>query len=307
MDLCGKVALVTGAGRRLGYAIALALAEGGADLVLHVHTSSGEEIAQEVRALGRRACVLQADLSQVAEARRLSQAALAVTGRVDVLVNNASVFLPTPLSTLTAQAWQTTLHTNLTAPFVLALLLGRTMRAHGCGKIVQLGDWSGMRPLPGYLPYCVSKGGLSALTQVLAKALAPQVQVNSVAPGPVLPPASYDAAARRALSERTPLKRLGLLVEAAAKMKDQRLAIKIAGEGEEAGLLRERIKDLGLELDPRGNVKANTLNYHASRPKIFAAGDMRRGQSLVVWAIREGRQAARAIDEFLMGETELPR
>ena len=67
------------------------------------------------------------------------------------------------------------------------------------------------------------------------------------------------------------------------------------------------IKDLGVELDQRGNVKANTLNYRASRPKIFAAGDMRRGQSLVVWAIREGRQAARAIDEFLMGETELPR
>jgi len=209
VDLYGKVALVTGAGRRLGYAIALALAEGGADLVLHVHTSSGEEIAQEVRALGRRAFVLRADLSQVAETRRLSQAALAVAGRVDVLVNNASVFLPTPLSTLTAQTWQTTLRTNLTAPFVLALLLGRTMRAHGCGKIVQLGDWSGMRPLPGYLPYCVSKGGLSTLTQVLAKALAPQVQVNSVAPGPVLPPAYYDAAARRALSERTPLRRLG--------------------------------------------------------------------------------------------------
>jgi NAD(P)-dependent dehydrogenase (short-subunit alcohol dehydrogenase family) len=185
------------------------LAEGGADLLLHVHTSSGEEIAQEVTALGRRALVLRADLSRVAEARRLSQEALAVAGRVDVLVNNASVFLPTPLSTLTLQAWQTLLRTNLTAPFVLALFLGRTMRAHGSGKIVQLGDWSGLRPLPGYLPYCVSKGGLHTLTQVLAKALAPQVQVNSVAPGPVLPPAHYDAAARRALVERTPLKRLG--------------------------------------------------------------------------------------------------
>ena len=67
------------------------------------------------------------------------------------------------------------------------------------------------------------------------------------------------------------------------------------------------IRDSGVELDSRGNIKANTVRYQSSRPKIFAAGDMRRGQSLVVWAIREGRQAARAIDEFLMGETELPR
>jgi len=209
VNLDGKVALVTGAGKRLGRAIARALAEGGADLLLHVHTSSGEEIAREVAALGRRALVLQADLSRVADACRLSREALRVAGRVDVLVNNAAVFLPTPLSTLTASSWQTILRTNLTTPFVLALFLGRTMRAHGSGKIVQLGDWSGMRPLPGYLPYCVSKGGLHTLTQVLAKTLAPQVQVNSVAPGPVLPPAHYDTAARRALVDRTPTGRLG--------------------------------------------------------------------------------------------------
>jgi pteridine reductase len=83
------------------------------------------------------------------------------------------------------------------------------MRARGYGKIVQLGDWSGSRPIPGYLPYCVSKGGLHALTQVLAKALAPQVQVNEVAAGPVLPPDHYDAARRRALVRCTPLGRLG--------------------------------------------------------------------------------------------------
>jgi NAD(P)-dependent dehydrogenase (short-subunit alcohol dehydrogenase family) len=209
VDLHGRVALVTGAGRRLGRACALSLAEGGADLLLHVHTSSGEEVAREVRALGRQATILSADLSQVTAASRLSREALAVAGRVDILVNNAAVFIPTPLRRLTVQSWQEILRTNLTAPFVLALLLGRTMQAQGAGKIVQLGDGSGSRPLPGYLPYCVSKGGLHALTQVLAKALAPQVQVNSVAPGPVLPPEDYDASARCALGENTPLGRLG--------------------------------------------------------------------------------------------------
>lgn len=209
MTLHGTVALVTGAGRRLGHAIALALAEQGADLLLHVHSSSGEDSAQAITALGRQAIILRADLSQPSEASRLSEEALAVAGRIDVLVNNAGVFIPTPLPTLTPAAWQGLLQINLTTPFVLSLFLGRAMRRQGSGKIIQLGDWSGLRPLPGYLPYCVSKGGLHVLSQALAKALAPQVQVNTIAPGPVLPPAHYDATAHHALKRYTPLGRLG--------------------------------------------------------------------------------------------------
>ncbi len=209
MELSGKVALVTGAARRLGRAIALTLAAEGADVVLHVHSSSGEDLAREIATMGRQAWRVRADLSCPAEAYRLSRTVETLTGRVDILVNNAAVFFPTPLPTLTVHTWQTVLHTNLTAPFVLSLLLGRAMRERGMGKIIQLGDWSGKRPLPGYLSYCVSKGGVLALTQVLAKALAPQVQVNAVAPGPVLPPDDYTATARRALIGHTPLKRLG--------------------------------------------------------------------------------------------------
>jgi len=209
VELHGKVALVTGAGRRLGRAIALALAEGGADLILHVHSSSGEEVAREVAALGRQAMVIRADLSRLTEAYLLSQEALRRAGRVDVLVNNAAVFMPTPLPALTADSWRTILGTNLTAPAVLSLCLGRVMRARGSGSIIQLGDWSGVRPVPGYLPYCVAKGGLHALTQALAKALAPHVRVNEVAAGPVLPPDQYGAALRRTLVRRTPLGRLG--------------------------------------------------------------------------------------------------
>lgn len=215
MDLHGKIVLVTGAGKRLGRASALALAQGGADVILHVYSSAGEDVAQEVTALGRRAYVLRADLASVAGAAQLSQDAIAVAGRVDVLVNNAAVFLPTPVDTLTLPTWQTIVRTNLTSSFVLALSLGREMRARGYGKIVQIGDWSGSRPMPGYLAYCVSKGGLHALTMALAKAFAPQVQVNTVAPGPVLLPVHYDAAARQAVVTRTPLRRLGQAADVA--------------------------------------------------------------------------------------------
>jgi len=208
-ELSGKVVLVTGAGRRLGRAIALTLATEGANIALHVHTSSGEDLAREITALGREAWVVRADLSRPLEAQRLSEVVLARAGHVDILVNNAAVFFPTPLPMLTVPLWRTILHTNLTAPFVLSLLVGRTMHAHGRGKIIQIGDWSGMRPLTGYLPYCASKRGLVALTQALAKAFAPQVQVNALAPGPVLPPDHYTAVARRALMAHTPLRRLG--------------------------------------------------------------------------------------------------
>src|SRR5262249_41773417 len=149
-DLSGKIVLITGAARRLGRAIALTLAAEGADLALHVHTSSGEDLVGEIAALGRRAWVLRADLSRPEEAARLSAAALAAVGRIDLLVNNAAVFFPTPLAALNASLWRTVLQTNLTAPFILSLLVGRTMQAQGRGKILQLGDWSGIRPVAGY-------------------------------------------------------------------------------------------------------------------------------------------------------------
>lgn len=209
MQLSGQVALVTGAARRLGRAVALALAQEGADVLLHVHTSLGEEVAIEVRNLGRRAWVVKADLSSPAEAARLSQNVLALAGRVDILVNNAAIFFSTPLSELTTQGWRTILHTNLTAPFTLSLLLGKSMRAQGRGHIIQLTDWSGIRPLPAYLPYCVSKGGLWTLTHALAKVFAPQVRVNGVAPGPVLPPDDYPEEERQFLCDETPLRRVG--------------------------------------------------------------------------------------------------
>lgn len=209
MQLEGRVALVTGAARRLGREIALELAAAGADVILHVHTSSALELAAAIRRRGRRALILRADLSRVADVRELSERALEFDGRVDVLVNNAALFYPTPIVRLSTEQWRAFLDTNLTAAFCLGLALGRAMRRQGAGKIIQLGDWSGLRPSRDYLAYCVSKGGMHALSAALAKALAPEVQVNTVAPGPVLPPATYTAAELERLRRDTPLGRLG--------------------------------------------------------------------------------------------------
>jgi NAD(P)-dependent dehydrogenase (short-subunit alcohol dehydrogenase family) len=188
------------------------LAEAGADVVVHVHRTPDEEIdhfKRTLAALGRQVVVIRADLSRPEASVRVAQEVLTLTERVDVLVNNAAVFFPSSFPELTVRSWQEIVHTNLTAPFALSLMLGRVMQMYGGGKIIHLGDWSGQRPLPGYLPYCVSKGGIHMLTHALAKALAPQVQVNEVALGPVLPPVAYDETARRALAHQTPLKRLG--------------------------------------------------------------------------------------------------
>jgi pteridine reductase len=214
-ELSGKIALITGAARRVGRAIALSLAADGADIVLHVHTSSGADLAHEIATLERRSWIVRADLSRPEEAVQFSETVLASVGRVDILVNNAAVFFPTPLTTINASLWRTVLYTNLTAPFVLSLRLGRAMQRRGKGKIIQLGDGSGIRPAAGYLPYCVSKKGVLTLTQVLAKAFAPQVQVNAVAPGPVLLPDNYTAAERQAVLASTPLRRLGRAADVA--------------------------------------------------------------------------------------------
>jgi len=211
MSLVGKTALVTGAAKRLGRRSALTLAEAGAEVILHVNTSSGDAVAQEIQGLGRHAAVVRGDLSQVEETLRVAREAftLARDGKIDILVNNAAVFAPSSLARTSVGEWQRMLRVNLTAPFIFALTLGRAMRKAGGGKIIQLGDWSGQRPVPGYLPYCVSKGGLHVLTLALAKALAPQVQVNEVVVGPVLIPDEYDEQATRVLLQQTPLRRVG--------------------------------------------------------------------------------------------------
>ena len=136
VDLQGKVALITGAGRRVGRAISLALAQAGADTLLHVHTSSAETIQGEISQLGRRAWIVRADLSQPDAVSRLACEAQETAGRIDILVNNAAVFFSTPVSTLRWADWERTLRTNLSAPFLLSLLVGRNMYQQGRVDVV---------------------------------------------------------------------------------------------------------------------------------------------------------------------------
>ena len=201
--------LVTGAGRRLGRAIAVSLAEAGADLILHVHSSATADLVTQIQNLGRRVDVVAMDLAVPQAGEQLAREALQRVGPIDILVNSAAVFFPTPLAQLTAEEWRTMLRVNLIAGMTLAVTLGREMVTQGHGKIIQLGDWSGQRPVRQFLPYCVAKGGLHAATVALAKAFAPQVQVNELVLGPVLPPAEYESPALQVLSAQTPLQRIG--------------------------------------------------------------------------------------------------
>ena len=211
MELKGRVALVTGAGKRVGRAIALALAERGATIAIHYRSSRSEAEAgvAGIVAQGGRAQAFAADLENVAAIEQMVAQVLTAFGRIDVLVNCASVFYRKPIEELTEHDWDVNLDTNLKAPFFLAKFAGAAMRHQGAGKIVNIGDWAGIRPYNNYLPYTVSKAGLIGLTRALAKALAPQVQVNCVALGPVMPPEDYDATEIEHLRQATLTKTLG--------------------------------------------------------------------------------------------------
>jgi pteridine reductase len=211
MELKGKVALVTGAGKRVGQAIAFALAERGAAMAIHYRASreGAESAAATIIRGGGSAQIFGADLESVADIERMTAAVIEAFGRIDVLVNSASVFYRKPIEELTERDWDLNLDTNLKAPFFLSKFAGREMKRQGAGKIVNIGDWAGIRPYNNYLPYTVSKSGLIGLTRALAKALAPEVQVNCVALGPVMPPDDYDPAEIETLRKATLTKTIG--------------------------------------------------------------------------------------------------
>lgn len=207
MELKGKTVLVTGAAKRIGRALATGFAERGAQLLVHYHTSE-EEAASLVEELPE-ARAYRADLTQLSELKTVVQQIVADVGGVDVLIHNASLFFPTPLETTTEEQWDRLLAIHVKAGYFLAQGLAPTMRQRGAGRIIYLADWTGLHPKRDYVPYCTSKGALITMTQGLALELAPEILVNAVCPGPILPSPGMDAKAQTQVRERTLLKRWG--------------------------------------------------------------------------------------------------
>ncbi|MEO9190311.1 MAG: SDR family oxidoreductase [Acetobacteraceae bacterium] len=184
-----RVALVTGAGQRLGRATALALAEAGFDVAIHCHASvePAEATALAVRERGQRAAVLRADLRREADTTVLLAATQAALGPVGVLVNNASVFDRDEWDTATRESWDVHMETNLRAPFVLIQHFARALPAGAEGVVINMLDQRVWSITPHFVSYTVAKAGLWALTQAMALALAPRIRVNGIGPGPALP------------------------------------------------------------------------------------------------------------------------
>ena len=189
MKLKGKTALVTGAGKRLGRAVALRLASEGADVAVHYRGSEGEarEVVAEIEKLGRRGVAMRAELTSVEEIRALVQNVAHEFGRIDVLVNSAANFLPSTVISTTEEIWDESLDTNVKGPFFLAQAAAPWLRRTN-GVVVNFADGGGILGWPGYIAHSISKAGMIMLTKTLARAMAPEVRVNAIAPGTITMP-----------------------------------------------------------------------------------------------------------------------
>jgi len=193
MELDGKVAVITG-GKRIGRVVARELARRGMDLVLSYRGSKDEagQTAADVAAAGRTATTISGDVSRPADCEAIVEHAVATFGRVDVLINMASIYRSTPLATVTVEYWDTDLNVNLRSAFLCAQAAIPHMRQAGGGRIVNFADWlarSGRPRYPGFTPYFVAKTGVVALTEALALEVAAEnILVNAIAPGPIVAP-----------------------------------------------------------------------------------------------------------------------
>ena len=214
MLLADRVALITG-GKRIGAVVATELARRGADVALTYRSSQTEadETAAAVRALGRRALTIRVNLADPAECARAVDEAATTLGRLDVLVNMASIYGPKPFDELTGQDWHGQLRVDLDATFFCSRAAVLHMRRQGGGRIVNFSDWvarSGRPRYLGFLPYYVAKAGVIALTEAMALELAAdQILVNAVAPGPIVAPPDTTDAEFAKVEQATPLGRWG--------------------------------------------------------------------------------------------------
>lgn len=204
-----RAALVTGAARRLGRAMALALAEDGWDVAIHYGGSKAAagDVAAAIEAMGRRCALLHGDLARESETASLVPAAAAALGPLGLLVNNAAIFELDRLDSMTRESWDRHIEVNLRAPLVLAQAFVAQLPPDAEGVIVNLLDQRVRNLTPNFLSYSVSKVGLWAATQILAKQLAPRIRVNAIGPGPADKPAEVSDADWRALLDSVPLRR----------------------------------------------------------------------------------------------------
>ena len=182
-----QVALVTGAAKRMGRSIALRLAAEGADIAINYESSKPEalQVVEEIKALGRCAIAVQGDVSQRSDVQKLFAAVEAEFGGLDILVNNAGMFFAAEFEALTEEQWDRILDTNLKSQFLCCQTAAPIMKRRGRGRIINISSLGGLLPWPAYTHYCVSKAGSIMLTRCLARALGPEITVNSVAPGTI--------------------------------------------------------------------------------------------------------------------------
>jgi pteridine reductase len=212
VEIKGKVAVVTGGAVRIGRALSLALADAGADVVVH-HSNSvaeGNAAVAEIVSRGRRALAVSADFSDpVPAAQSIFAEATKAFGRVDILINSAAIFGSATLASTTESDWERHFAINLKAPCFLCREFSARHTPGSPGCIINIVDWRALRPRPGNLAYTLTKAALVTLTEILAQELAPDIRVNAVAPGAILPPPGAGADYLDRLANKIPLRRTG--------------------------------------------------------------------------------------------------
>lgn len=211
-SLAGQTILITGAARRLGQVMALAAAKCGADVILH-HAHSplqANDVADQINTLGRKAWILEADLANPTEVIGLFESAFKLAS-ISALINNAAIFKPIDLAHTTLEDWNEHLQVNLTAPFLLSKAFAVQPNAPLPGRIINILDWRALRPGKDHFPYTISKAALAAMTKSLALSLAPNIMVNGLALGAILPPEGEEVSP--SLIKNVPMQRWSTLEE----------------------------------------------------------------------------------------------
>jgi len=210
MELANKRVLITGASQGLGRAIAQGLAGAGMDIALHYKESAeqAQQTAEDIGRLSRKCLTVQADLCRGQQIQSMLEKIRSELGGIDALINNAAIFVSTPLEEFELKVWKEIFEVNVFGPAALCQSLGTQMKLRGAGKIINILDVAAQKPFTSHAAYCASKAALASLTKSWAKAFAPEVQVNAVAPGIIDWPDFFSEAQRRSYVRQTPLGRI---------------------------------------------------------------------------------------------------